>query len=205
MMDNAALFKIGYGLYVLTAQDGEKDNGCIINTLLQVTSNAPFIVLISINKRNYTYSMIEHTKVFNVSMLTEEVPFKVFQHFGFQSGTTVDKFKDYSDVKRSEGGPLYLTKYSNAYITCKVLDAYDFDTHIVYKAELVEAVKLSDAKSVTYDYYQANIKPKPAPVSAPLGYRCKICNYVYDGVVLPSDFICPICKHGAADFEKITK
>ncbi len=203
-MDNSALFKIGYGLYVLTAKDGEKDNGCIINTLLQVTSNAPFILLISLNKRNYTHAMIEKTGMFNVSMLTEDVPFSVFKQFGFQTGATCDKFKDFTDVKRCPSGLLYLDKYSNAYVTCKVLESYDFATHTVYKAELVDAVKLSDAKSVTYDYYQANIKPKPAATPAKAkGYRCKICNYVYEGDVLPADFICPICKHGAADFEKI--
>ena len=203
-MDSTALFKIGYGLYVLTAKDEDKDNGCIINTLLQVTSNPPFVVLISLNKQNYTYQMIQKTKLFSVSMLTEEVPFSVFKHFGFQSGSQVDKFQTYHDVRRGEQGLFYLDKYTNAYVTCRVIDQYDFSTHVVFKAELLDAVKLSDARSLTYDYYQAYIKPKPTVVSAKIkGWRCTICNYVYEGEVLPSDFICPICKHGPSDFVKI--
>lgn len=202
-MDSTALFKIGYGLYVVTAKDETKDNGCIINTLMQVTSNAPFIVLISLSKQNYTYQMIEKTKMFSVSMLSEKAPYSIFTHFGFQTGSKVDKFKDYANAKRNKDGLLYLDQYCNSYVTCRVLESYDFSTHVIYKAELMDAVKLNDDKSVTYDYYQTHIKPKPAPTSQKKGYRCTICNYVYEGDVLPSDFICPICKHGPSDFVKL--
>lgn len=199
-MDMNALYKIGYGLYVITTKEGEKDNGCIINTLMQVTSFDPFIVLISVNKANYTYEMIEKSKRFTVSMLTEKTPYSIFQHFGFQSGKNVDKFRDFSAVTRNQHGLYYLNQYANSYVTCQVLDSYDFSTHIVYKALLLDAEKLSDERSLTYDYYQAHIKPKPIQKPAQKGYRCLICNYVYDKESLPSDFICPICKHGVADF-----
>jgi len=202
-MDNTALFKMSYGLYVLTAQDKGKDNGCIINTALQVTSGVPPVGVVTVNKQNYTHDMIMASKKCNISMLTEEAAFEIFQHFGFRSGKTVDKFADYKEAARSKNGLLYLTKSTNAYLSFAVTDAIDFGTHTMFRADITDGEVLSGAESVTYSYYQRHIKPKPQ--AAPKkGYRCKICGYVYEGEPLPADFICPICKHGASDFEKIT-
>ncbi len=200
-MDTKALFKIGYGLYVLTANDGIKDNGCIINTVMQVTSN-PCQIGIAVNKLNYTNKMIQTNKKFNVSVLSENVKFDVFKHFGFQSGASVNKFENYTDVKRSPNGLYYITKDTNAYMSAYVKQEIDLGSHTLFIAQLVGAETLSDAPTVTYDYYQKNIKPKPQETKKS-GWRCKICGYVYEGEELPSDFICPWCKHGAADFEKI--
>ena len=200
-MDTKALFKIGYGLYVLTANDGIKDNGCIINTVMQVTSN-PCQIGIAVNKLNYTNKMIQTNKKFNVSVLSENVKFDVFKHFGFQSGASVNKFENYTDVKRSPNGLYYITKDTNAYMSAYVKQEIDLGSHTLFIAQLVGAETLSDAPTVTYDYYQKNIKPKPQETKKS-GWRCKICGYVYEGEELPPDFICPWCKHGADDFEKI--
>ena len=200
-MDNKALQKIGYGLYILTARDGEKDNGCIINTLMQVTSN-PATVVIGVNKQNFTRDMIAKTGHFNVSMLTTAVPFEVFRHFGFQSGREVDKFAGCEDASRAANGILYIPKYTNAYISGKVTAATEFSTHTLFAAEVTDAVVLSDGESISYSYYFANVKPKPKPLTR-TGWRCNICGYVYEGEALPPDFVCPICKHGAADFSRI--
>lgn len=202
-MDSTALFKVGYGLYVLTANEGGKDNGCIINTVLQVTSTPPFVGVIALNKQNYTHDMIMKSKKFNVSMLTVDAPFDVFKHFGFQSGKAVDKFADFKDVARSENGLLYLTKGTNAYLSFEVTDTIDFGSHTMFKSNIVDGEVLGGAESVTYSYYQQKIKPKPQSAPKPKGYRCIICGYIYEGEPLPEDFICPICKHGASDFEKI--
>ena len=201
-IDSSALFKISYGLFVLTAREGDKDNGCIINTLLQVT-NTPKRVTIAVNKANYTHGMIQRTGMFNVSILTTETPMKVFKHFGFQSGKDTNKFEECETENRTENGLLYIPKFVNAVISGKVTDAYDYGTHTVFVADVTEAFKLSDVPSVTYQYYFDHIKPKPEPVPEKKGYVCKICGYVYEGDSLPEDFICPICKHGAADFEKL--
>ncbi|MBE6034309.1 MAG: flavin reductase [Clostridiales bacterium] len=200
-MDNSALFKIGYGLYVLTAKDGSKDNGCIINTVMQVTSS-PLVIALGVNKQNYTHDMIMKTKEFNVSVLNEKSQFSIFQNFGFQSGKDVDKFADFKAVDRTENGILYITENTNAYISGKVLEAIDFGTHTLFKAEVVDAKSFSGEETLTYSYYQKHIKPAPKPAEKP-GWRCKICGYVYEGDPLPEDFVCPICKHGAVDFEKI--
>jgi flavin reductase (DIM6/NTAB) family NADH-FMN oxidoreductase RutF len=200
-MDSKALFNIGYGLYLLTAKDGDKHNGCIINTVMQVTS-APIIIAIGVNKQNYTHDMILKTKEFNISILTENTPFDVFKHFGFQSGRIIDKFANYENKLISENGLIYLSKCVNSYISGKVIDVIDFGTHSLFKAEVTDANLRNNDETVTYNYYQKHIKPKPQAVEKK-GWRCNICGYIYEGETLPPDFVCPICKHGAMDFSKI--
>lgn len=198
-----AMFKIPYGLYVLTTNVDGKDNGCIINTLVQVTST-PNRISISVNKANLTHDMIKKSGTFNVSILAQNVPMSVFEHFGFQSGKNVDKFADYPNQVRCENGIIYIPDYTNAVISAKVIASADLGTHTVFTADVTNAVVLSDAPSVTYDYYQTNIKPRKEPqAEVKTGYVCKICGYVYEGPELPPDFVCPICKHGADDFEKL--
>ena len=201
-MDNKAMFKIGYGLYVLTASDNGKDNGCIINTAMQVTST-PNRISVTVNKQNYTHDIIAATGVFNVSVLSQEANFEMFKRFGFQSGRDVDKFANYGFCKKAPNGIYYISNQTNAYISGKVEQSIDLGTHTMFIAAVTDAQVLSDAPTVTYDFYQKEIKPKPAAQETKGGYRCKICGYVYEGDVLPEDFVCPICKHGAADFEKI--
>ncbi|MCM1003371.1 MAG: flavin reductase [Candidatus Gastranaerophilales bacterium] len=199
-MDTNALFKIGYGLYVLTANENGKDNGCIINTVMQVTAD-PCQIEIAVNKSNYTCEMIQRTKKFNVSILTEDSKFEVFKNFGYQSGRDTDKFADFSDTKRSNNGVLYITKDTNAYMSAYAKQEVDLGTHILFIAQLVDAVVLSDRPTVSYDYYQKNIKQAPQTTSKK-GWICKICGFIYEHDELPADYICPICKHGAVDFEK---
>ena len=202
-VDKNALFKLSYGLYILTAQDGEKDNGCIINTVTQLT-DTPSRFMIAVNKQNYTHDMILKTGKFNISVLTQEVPFQVFQHFGFQSGRDVDKFADAPECVRSANGVYYVPKYANAFISGTVIETHDYGTHTMFVADVTQAQILSEVPSVTYTYYFDHIKPKPAPVDEKKkGFVCKICGYVYEGDELPEDFICPLCKHGAADFEPL--
>ena len=200
-MDTKALFKIGYGLYVLTAYENGKDNGCIINTVMQVTSD-PCQIGICVNKMNYTNQMIQRTKKFNVSILSESAKFDTFKHFGFQSGANTDKFANFYDTKRTPNGLLYITKDTNAFMSAYVKQEIDLGTHTLFIGQLVASEILSDIPTVTYDFYQKNIKPKPEETKKS-GWRCKICGYVYEGEELPPDYICPLCKHGAADFEKI--
>lgn len=205
-IDNNAIMSIGYGLYVLTASYGGKDNGCIINVVAQLTSS-PMRMMITVNKNNLTHDMILKSGYFNVSLLTEETPMKVIQHFGFQSGKDVNKFEKCDNVKRAENGIYYIPKYTNAYISGKVMYAKDLGTHTLFIAEITEAVKLGDAPSLTYAYYQNNIKPtmaKPAAAEDTKVTRwvCQVCGYVYEGENIPDDFICPWCKHGKEDFEK---
>ena len=200
-MDTNALFKIGYGLYVLTANENDKDNGCIINTVMQVTSN-PCQIAIAVNKQNYTTGMIQRTKKFNISILTEGVNFEMFKHFGYQSGKNVDKFADFFDTKRSPNGVVYITKNTNSFMSAYVKQEIDLGSHILFVAQLVEAVVLGNAPTVTYDYYQKNIKQTPQ-VTNKKGWKCKICGFIYEEEILPPDYICPICKHGASDFERI--
>ncbi|MCL1909584.1 MAG: flavin reductase [Kiritimatiellaeota bacterium] len=202
-MDNTALFKLGYGLYVLTARDGGKDNGCVINTAMQITSGAPPVGIISVNKQNHTHGMILRAGTFNVSTLTVQAPFALFQRFGFQSGASVDKFAGFEDVARSANGVLYLTRFANARLSFEVDDTTDFGTHTMFKARIVDGEVFNADESLTYAYYQQHIKPRPQPVAEKKGgYRCSICSYVYEGDPLPADFICPTCKHGASDFVK---
>lgn len=200
-MDMSVMFKLGYGLYVLTAKDDAKDNGCIINTVMQVTSN-PLQVAIAVNKKNYTNEMIQKTRKFNLSILSEKADFEIYKHFGYQSGREVDKFASFTEAKRSPNGVLYITKGTNAYISAYVQQEVDLGTHSLFIAQLVASESLSDDKSATYDYYQNFVKPKPENV-AKKGWRCKICGYIYEGENLPADYICPICKHGAIDFERL--
>lgn len=200
-IENNAMFKLSYGLFVLTAKDGDKDNGCITNTVMQVTNAPKKTISIAINKNNFTHDLVLKTGLFNVSILTQEAPFETFQHFGFQSGKTVDKFDGYDQISRSENGLVYLNHYTNSFISAKVISAVDYGSHTLFTAEVTQAQILSDIPSVTYEYYFANIKPSQKPKKK--GFVCKICGYVYEGDELPADFICPICKHGAEDFEPI--
>lgn len=201
-MNNRALFKISYGLFLLTARDGEQDNGCIINTFSQVTS-MPLRASIAINKLNLTCEMIQKTGKFSVSALDVTVPFDLFKRFGFQSGKSADKFADFEAVKRGENGILQLTDYVNAVFSCTVVQEIDLGTHVMFIADIDDAEVAGDKDSVTYTYYQENIKPKYKPVKGIKGWRCVICGYIYEGEVLPADFICPVCKHGAVDFVPI--
>ena len=202
-MDPAAFFKLSYGLFVLTAREGEKDNGCIINTA-QLLTDTPKRITIAVNKQNLTHDMILRTGVFNVSVLTEKVPFKVFQHFGFQSGRDTDKFAGW-EGPRSANGLCYLPEYTNALLSGRVISTADYGTHTLFVAEVTEARILSEEPSVTYSYYFQHIKPKPQPqAEQKKGFVCKICGYVYEGDTLPEDFVCPLCKHGAADFEPLS-
>ena len=201
-VDPTAMFKLSYGLFVLTAKDGEKDNGCIINTVMQVTDVKKRIA-IAVNKANYTHDMIKKTGVFNVSVLTTEAPFKLFKQFGFQSGRDTDKFAEGGAEVRTANGLRYVPEYANAVISGKVVEEHEYDTHTLFVAEVTEAAVLSNVPSVTYQYYFDHIKPQPQTTTEKTGYVCKICGYIYEGDTLPEDFICPLCKHGAADFEKL--
>ncbi|MBQ7432907.1 MAG: flavin reductase [Lachnospiraceae bacterium] len=203
-MNEKAMFQIGYGLYVLTAQEDGVDNGCITNSVMQVTSK-PNRIAITVNKQNKTHDMIFRTAKAAVSVLTEAAPFSIYQHFGFQSGKNVDKFADFTDVARAENGLYYVTKYTNAYMAGTVYHAIDLGTHTMFLLNVEECEILSDVPSVTYNYYQKHVKPRPAATETrdQKGYRCTVCGYIYEGEVLPEDFVCPICKHGAADFEPI--
>ncbi len=199
-MARSATDYISYGLYVVTA-DEYKDNGCITNTACQVTTT-PNRITLAVNKANLTHDMIVHTGKFNVSMLSEEAPFAYFTRFGFQSGRSADKFDGFGEVARSENGLYYITKGTNAFVSAQVCRSIDLGTHTLFIADVTESAVLSDVPSMTYAYYHANVKPKAARPKKTV-WRCRICGYEYEGEELPADFVCPICKHGAADFEKI--
>ena len=198
--DMTALFKIGYGLYVVTSNDGTKDNGLIVNTVTQLTDN-PFRVAVNINKANYSHHVIKQTGIMNVNCLSVEAPFKVFETFGFQSGRAVDKFADCEPL-RSDNGLVFLPRYINAFFSLKVEQYVDLGTHGMFICSITEARVISDMDTMTYTYYQQKVKPKPE-TQGKRGYVCKVCGYVHEGDELPEDFICPLCKHGAADFEPI--
>lgn len=201
-VDGSAMFKLSYGLFVLTAKDGARDNGCIINTAQQLT-DTPLRLSITVNKKNHTHDLIAKSGVFNLSVLSEDAPFATFQRFGFQSGRTADKFAGL-DVARTANGLAFLPEESSAVISGKVVQCVDCGTHTLFIADVTEARRLSDAAPMTYAYYFAHVKPKPQqPAEAKAGWVCKICGYVYEGEELPADFVCPLCKHGAADFEKL--
>lgn len=206
-MDNKALYKLSYGLFVLTATDGQKDNGCIVNTAIQAASS-PNTMSICLNKANFTHDMIVKTKSFNVSVLSVNATFDLFKHFGFQSGRDVNKFDNFNDFERADNGVPYITRGTNACFSVIVDKCIDLGSHSMFIGEITDMKVLSDAPSATYDYYQNNIKPKPQAVAkTPDGqtvWRCKICGYEYVGEELPDDFICPICKHPASDFEKVS-
>ncbi|NLV58902.1 MAG: MBL fold metallo-hydrolase [Clostridiales bacterium] len=203
-IDPRAFFTIGYGLYVLTAREGDKDNGCIINTVIQ-TTDQPKRMTLAVNKQNMTHDMVMKTGVFNICVLTQEVPFALFERFGFQSGHAVDKFAGRQDP-RSENGLKYLTESCNAYLSGKVISTVDCGTHTLFIADVTKAQVLCTVPSVTYAYYFDHIKPKPQPKAEDKpkrGYVCKICGYFHEGDTLPSNFICPVCKHGSDDFEPV--
>jgi flavin reductase (DIM6/NTAB) family NADH-FMN oxidoreductase RutF len=203
-MDMTALFNITYGLYLLNTRDGDCDNGCIINTAVQLAED-PVRIGVSVIKKNKTCQMILSSGVFNVSTVSEKAPFSVFQRFGMQSGRDADKFQDFPHVSRSENGLLYLTKYTNAYYSCKVVEQVDLGTHILFIGQLTDAQVLSQEKTCTYGYYQQHIKPKPAkPVSEKPQWVCTVCGYVYEGEEVPEDYICPLCNHGKDDFVPVT-
>lgn len=198
--DLTALFKIGYGLYVVTSNDGKKDNGLIVNTVSQVTSS-PNRVAVCINKQNYSHHVIKQTGIMNVNCLSVDAPFSLFENFGFQSGRTVDKFAD-KEPFRSDNGLAFLPNYINSFMSLKVEQYVDLDTHGMFICSVTEARVISDKETMTYTYYQDNVKPKPN-TEGKKGWVCKVCGYVYEGDKLPDDFVCPLCKHGAADFEPI--
>ena len=198
--DLTALFRIGYGLYVVTSNDGKKDNGLIVNTVIQLT-DTPNRVAVNINKANYSHHVIKQTGVLNVNCLSTEAPFSVFQQFGFQTGRSVDKFAGQT-VHRSDNGLVFLDKYINAFMSLKVEDYVDLGTHGMFICSVTEARVMSNHETMTYTYYQNNVKPKPE-TEGKKGFVCKVCGYIYEGDELPADYICPLCKHGAADFEPI--
>ncbi len=198
--DPSALFKIGYGLYVVTSNDGKKDNGLIVNTVTQVT-NTPNRIAVTINKANYSHHIIKNTGKLNINCLSEDAPFSIFENFGFQSGRNIDKFANVESI-RSDNGLLFLKNYVNAFMSLEVEQYVDLDTHGMFICKVNECRTISDRPTMTYTYYQERVKPKPQ-TEGKKGYVCKVCGYIYDGDELPDDFICPLCKHGASDFEKI--
>lgn len=203
-VDNKVFNRFSYGVEVLTTRVDGKDYGCIINTAGQVASCDPKKITISVIKKNNTCDMVAKAGKFNISILTEETPYSLFQHFGFQSGRDVDKFADFTDIDRMSNGIPYVTRYTNAVLSCEVIDVKDVETQMLYIANVVEAKVLSEDKSCTYAYYHAHIKPKknPAPPQGE-GYICKVCGYFHEGSELPADFVCPLCKHGPEDFEHV--
>lgn len=198
-MDNKALYKLTYGLFLLTAKDGEKDNACIINTAIQVANN-PTRISIAVQKNNFTHDIVLSTGIFNISSIAATADFALFQRFGMQSGRDVNKFEDFTDIKRSENGILYLTKASNMYISAKVTEHFDLGSHTLFIAELTDAEVLSEDASCTYSLYQSDIKPNPTKKPEKRSFTCSVCGYVYEGEEIPDDFECPLCHHGKEDF-----
>ncbi len=198
--DLTALFNIGYGLYVITSNDGKKDNGLIVNTVTQVT-NTPNRIAVCINKDNYSHHVIKQTGIMNINCLSQDAPFSVFQNFGFQSGRSADKFAG-QEILRSDNGLAFLPMYINSFMSLKVEQYVDLDTHGMFICSVTESRVISHVETMTYTYYQQNVKPKPE-TEGKKGWVCKVCGYVYEGDKLPEDFVCPLCKHGPADFERI--
>ncbi len=198
--DLTALFNIGYGLYVVTSNDGKTDNGLIVNTVTQVT-NTPNRIAVTINKDNYSHHVIKKSGMMNINCLSTDAPFSVFENFGFTSGRNTDKFKNYEKL-RSDNGLVFLPRYINSFMSLKVEQYIDLDTHGMFICSITESRVISDAETMTYTYYQNNVKPKPE-TDGKKGFVCKICGFVYEGDTLPQDYICPLCKHGASDFEPI--
>lgn len=204
-MNLAALNHISYGLYILTAREGKFDNGCVINTLAQVTSK-PLRISITVNKGNHTHDMVAASGLFNVSVLNTAAPFEVFQRFGFQSGRSVDKTQGCDYLGRGGNGLIHLNRYASAVLSGKVVQQVDLGSHTMFIADLTDAQVLSDEPAMTYSYYHANVKPKPQQnkqAEEKKGWRCKICGYIHEGEELPADFVCPWCKHGPEDFEPL--
>lgn len=200
-MDKKAMFKLTYGLFVLTAREGEKDNGCIINTAVQVTTE-PNRITIAVNKKNYTHDMIQRTGIFNVSILTEESKFDTYKHWGFQSGAQTDKLEGMT-CPRAENGVIYIAGETNAYLSAKVVSSTDLGTHTLFLVDVTGGEVLSDAESITYSYYQKYVKTAPKDAEKKKGFICSVCGYIYEGDTLPEDFICPWCKHPASDFNPL--
>lgn len=201
-----AIRNLSYGLFVLTSKNNQQDNGCIINVASQITES-PYRIVIAVNKANLTHDLIKESGIFNLSLLTEECTMETIKHFGFQSGRNVNKFANFSDAQRSGNGLFFINRHTNAYISAKVVDSKDFESHTLFIAEVTEAVALSDKPSLTYAYYHQHIKtqkPAEAPTSneGKAQWVCSVCGYVYEGDELPADFICPWCKHGADAFTK---
>lgn len=207
-MDKKAMYKLSYGLFVLTAKEGEKDNGCIINTAIQAAS-APNQISICVNKDNLTHDMVLKTGEFTVSVISQKADFQLFKHFGMQSGRDTDKFAGFDKCKRGANGLYYITEGTNAYISVKVTKTEDLGSHTMFIGEITDMEVLSPDASATYEYYQNEIKPKPQAVGTTEKgetiWRCTICGYEYVGEELPENFVCPLCKHPASDFEKIVK
>ena len=203
-MDNKVMYSLSYGLFVLSARRGDKDNGCITNTAIQVTTT-PNRIVVAVNKSNYTHDMVAETGRFAVSILSEEAKFDLFQRFGFQSGRDVDKFAGFeAHTARDADGIRYVTQGTNAWLSCKVVSMTDLGTHTLFLADVLDGGVISSVPSATYGYYQSHIKPKPGAAPAASEKKrwvCKVCGYVYEGDELPADFICPLCKHPASDFE----
>lgn len=204
-MDKKAMYRLTYGLFVLTSALEGRDSGCIINTAGQVTAQ-PNRISIAVINENYTRELVQKSGKFNVSILSEQARFETFRHFGFQSGRTVDKFAGYGDCARSANGLYYITAGTNAYISASVEQAIDLGSHTLFLASVNDMEVLSDAPSASYAFYQTSIKPKPAQPggSGKTAWRCTVCGYTYEGETLPADFVCPLCKHPASDFERVT-
>ena len=199
-MNTKALYNLTYGVYLLSANENGKDNACIINTAVQV-ANSPTRISIAAIKGNLTHDMILSTGKFNLSSITTDAPFSLFQHFGMQTGRDVDKFAEFKDVARSENGLYYLTKYANSFLSLKVTASIDLGSHTLFIAELTDGEVLSSESCCTYSYYQTVIKNTAPKPTAKSGFKCKICGYVHEGSTLPENFLCPLCKHGPEDFE----
>lgn len=195
------MYKLSYGLFILSARENEKDNGCIVNTVIQVTTE-PNRISFAVNKQNYTHDMIMRTGIFNVSVLTEESTFETYKHWGFQSGAQVDKTESIS-YKRAENGVIYIAEETNAVICGKVIQSIDLGTHTLFIADVTDCFCVGEAESVTYSFYQKNIKTAPAVEQKKKGFICTVCGYIYEGEELPADFICPWCKHPASDFKPL--
>ncbi len=202
MMDTTAFYKLSYGLFVLSAKDGDKDNACIVNTVIQISDN-PKTIAVAINKGNYTHDMIKKTGIFNASVIDESAPFAVFEKYGFVSGRDKDKFTEEDLKNRTQNGLVYVKDNVCAVFSAKVIAEQDCFTHTLFIAEVTESTVISDTAPMTYAYYFANVKPKPQ-AQKKKGWVCKICGYVYEGETLPADFICPLCKHPAEDFEPLS-
>ena len=205
-MDRKVMYQLSYGLFVLTSAASGRESGCIINTAGQVTSE-PNRVSIAVNKSNFTHDLVTESGKFNLSILSESAGFDTFKHFGFQSGRETDKFGGYEACRRSANGLYYITAGTNGFLSATVEQALDLGTHTLFIAGVDDMERLSDLPSATYAYYQSHIKPQPQKPDAPTGktvWRCRVCGYVYEGEELPEDFICPLCKHPASDFEKVT-
>ena len=201
-MNTNALFGLTYGLYMLSSKYEGKDNACIVNTVMQIANN-PTQLMVSVSRSNYTHRIIDETREFNVSVITKQADFELFKRFGLQSGKDVDKFADFSNVKRSKNGLLYLTDASSAFMSVKVTKTVPLSTHTIFIGEMTDADVLSNQEPCTYAYYHSDIKPKPDAGAPKKGWKCNICGYVYEGETLPEDYTCPLCKHGPEDFTKL--